>query len=161
MLPEYDFGDEVRLVKNVRNDGSYPGKRRGELLLKQGALGHVRDVGVFLQDQLIYQVHFFEQGKTVGCRAEELIAAGKPWLASIFEQRQRVISRLFIPDRSGRLYKKDIHCGDEGWVVNVIRDVVNKRIHYLVDFSGRHLQLPEAALLAAKGSANYCDSKTI
>ena len=58
MQPAYDYGTEVRLVRNVRNDGTYPGAEVGELLIKRGSVGCIYDVGSDLQDQIIYGVHF-------------------------------------------------------------------------------------------------------
>ncbi len=66
----FDYGAAVRLVRTVHNDGSFPGKKRGDLLVRKGAIGHVRDIGSFLQDQVIYQVHFLELGYSVGCREQ-------------------------------------------------------------------------------------------
>jgi CHAD domain-containing protein len=43
-----------------------------------GSIGFVRDWGVFLQDQIIYQIHFPESDRMVGCREQELIAAISP-----------------------------------------------------------------------------------
>ena len=83
MKPRYEYGDEVRLIRNVRNDGTYPGKEVGELLIRRGATGVVYDVGTYLQDQLIYRVHFMDAGSTVGCREEELIPQSDPWIHRI------------------------------------------------------------------------------
>ena len=46
----------MRLIRNVRNDGTFPGMDVGKLLVRRGSVGYVRDVGTFLQDQLIYSV---------------------------------------------------------------------------------------------------------
>jgi nitrogen fixation protein NifZ len=84
-LPDYEYGDEVRVIRSIRNDGTVPGLPRGALLVRRGECGYVRDVGVFLQDQIIYQVHFLAVDKIVGCREQELIASSEPWIASVFE----------------------------------------------------------------------------
>ncbi len=42
MLPRFDYGDTVRLIRNVRNDGTFPGKEVGDLLIRRGAVGFVR-----------------------------------------------------------------------------------------------------------------------
>ena len=52
MLPKFQFGDEVRIVRNVRNDGTYPGVPTGTLLIRRGTTGVVINVGTFLQDAL-------------------------------------------------------------------------------------------------------------
>ena len=71
MKPEYDYGEVVRVVRTIRDDGTFPGKQRGDLIVRKGSTGYVRDVGVFLQDQLIYQIHFIEEDLIVGCRSQE------------------------------------------------------------------------------------------
>ena len=94
MLPRFEYGDDVRVVRNVRNDGTFPGKEVGELLIRRGSVGHVHDVGTYLQDQLIYRVYFIESGRMVGCREEELVLAAEPWVDSQFEFRDRVSVKI-------------------------------------------------------------------
>ena len=86
MWPIFDYGDAVRVIRNIRDDGTYPGAGTGKLLVRRGSVGYVRNLGIFLQDQIIYSVHFFELGGiVVGCRERELIAADAPWVPSRFE----------------------------------------------------------------------------
>jgi len=99
MLPKYEFGDEVRIVRNVRNDGTYPGMPTGHLLVRRGSTGFVMNVGTFLQDQLIYTVNFLELNRIVGCREEELIDINELWIPSKFESRERVRSRITLAVR--------------------------------------------------------------
>ncbi len=66
MCPEFDYGDRVRVLRNLRNDGTYPGMDVGKLLVRRGSVGFVRDRGTFLQDQIIYSVHFRADDKLVG-----------------------------------------------------------------------------------------------
>ncbi|MCG7955160.1 MAG: nitrogen fixation protein NifZ, partial [Candidatus Thiodiazotropha endolucinida] len=68
MRPKYEYGEAVRVIRNLRNDGTYPGEVTGRLLVRRGSVGYVRDVGTFLQDQLIYTVDFIDQNRRVGCR---------------------------------------------------------------------------------------------
>ena len=70
----------MRVIRNLRNDGTFPGYPTGALLVRRGSVGHVRDVGTFLQDQLIYTVHFLDADRLVGCREQELQPADAPWL---------------------------------------------------------------------------------
>lgn len=51
MRPELEYGKEARAL---RNDGTYPGLPVGRLLIRRGSVGYVRDVGTFLQDQIIF-----------------------------------------------------------------------------------------------------------
>ena len=85
MKPVFTFGDEVRVVRSIRNDGTLAGRKRGDLLVRRGSTGFVREWGVFLQDQLIYQIHFLDTDLIVGCREQELIPASLPWSAGNFQ----------------------------------------------------------------------------
>ncbi|MFT6927386.1 MAG: nitrogen fixation protein NifZ [Psychromonas sp.] len=86
----FDFGDQVRVIKNIRNDGTFMGSTRGALLIRRGNLGYIKGVGKFLQDQVIYEVDFIDQGVTVGCRESELIDLTTPWIDRLFERGDRV-----------------------------------------------------------------------
>ena len=96
MHPRFSYGQPVRVVRTVRNDGTYPGLPTGALLARCGAVGHVCDVGIFLQDQLIYSVHFLDAGRIIGCREQELITATAPWVSSRFDNRERVSTRVAL-----------------------------------------------------------------
>ncbi len=142
MRPEYDYGDEVRVLRNVRNDGTYPGEPTGALLIRRGSTGFVRDVGTFLQDQLIYSVHFLDSDRIVGCRAEELQRADEPWIPSRFEFRDQVAARLPL-GLQGRVL---VEAGEVGEVIRVLRDHPGG-VAYHVHFPDRNtLIVPETAL---------------
>lgn len=147
MDARWDYGAAVRLVRNVRNDGTYPGLDPGAPLVRRGSVGYVVDVGTFLQDQIIYSVNFLEEGKIVGCREEELIGADEPWTPSRFEFRDKV--------RAGRGLKVGdevlVAAGDLGEVIRVIRNAPGG-VAYHIHFDcqpGRLLQIPEGLLDAA------------
>ena len=72
--PRFEFGQEVCSCKHVRNDGTYPGKEIGDLLVRKGDVGYVKTIGTFLQQFYIYGVDFYEQGVIVGMKARELEA---------------------------------------------------------------------------------------
>ena len=72
ILPVYRVGQRVRLTKTIRNDGTYPHAKNGDILLEAGAEGYVRKIGDFLQTIRIYEVNFFEEGLIFGCREAEL-----------------------------------------------------------------------------------------
>ncbi len=139
----FEFGEAVRITRNVRNDGTYPGKEVGELLIRRGSVGHVIEVGTFLQDQVIFTVHFLNQGRMVGCRLEELISADEPWNPSRFEFRDKVLCTIDLGIKGHILFYK----GSEGEIMKVIRD--SEQIQYHVAFQGRMLQVPETALAPA------------
>lgn len=77
-------GAEVRVVRNVRNDGSFFGMEKGELIVAEGAIGVVRKHGWFLQDQIIYDVFFPDTGRLVGLRDVEVIDASLPLTPAVF-----------------------------------------------------------------------------
>lgn len=70
--PKFMPGTKVRSTKYVKNDGTYAGKDIGEVLVRKGAIGYVRDIGMYLQIYYIYAVEFIELGTVVGMRAREL-----------------------------------------------------------------------------------------
>jgi len=136
----FEYGEAVRVTRNVRNDGTYPGKEVGELLIRRGSVGNVIEVGTFLQDQVIYTVHFLDQGRMVGCRMEELIPADAPWNPSRFEFRDKVVCRIDLGIQGQVIVDK----GSEGEVLKVLRDTIPLQYH--VRFPGRTLQVPETVL---------------
>ncbi|KJV05209.1 nitrogen fixation protein NifZ [Methylocucumis oryzae] len=136
----FEYGESVRVTRNVRNDGTYPGLDVGHLLIRRGSVGNIIEVGTFLQDQVIFTVHFLSQGRMVGCRLEELISADEPWNPSRFEFRDKVICTLDLGVQGNVLVAK----GTEGEVMKVIRD--DALIQYHVAFREKMLQVPETAL---------------
>jgi nitrogen fixation protein NifZ len=151
--PRFDYGDEVRVMRNVRNDGTFPGEPTGALLVPRGSVGYVRDVGTFLQDQIIYSIHFLEGHRLVGCREEELQAAADPWVSSRFDFRDKVRARMRLGSQGRVLVDR----GELGEVLKVIRAAPGA-VSYHVLFPGRTtLQVAEDALEPAvteeKGAA--------
>lgn len=136
----FEFGEAVRVTRNVRNDGTYPGKEVGELLVRRGSVGNVIEVGTFLQEQVIFTVHFLDQGKMVGCRLEELIAADAPWNPSRFEFHDMVKCKVDLGMSGELLFEK----GVQGEILKVLRDL--QPLQYHVRFPGKTLQVPESAL---------------
>lgn len=129
------------MIRNVRNDGTFPGLEVGELLVRRGSVGYVRDVGTFLQDQLIYSVHFVQDNRMVGCREEELQAESDPWAPSRYEFRDKVTPRVALAI-SGEIVAAP---GTTGEILKVLRDAPGG-IAYHVRFPGRTLQVPESVL---------------
>jgi len=153
---QYDYGDAVRLTRNVRNDGTYPGMDIGDFLMRRGAIGHVVNVGTFLQDQVIYTVHFLEAGRMVGCREEELIRADEPWTSSRCEFRDKALSRLMLAVDGEVVVKK----GSQGEILKVLRDDP-ENVRYQVNFPGnRQFIVPESALepVDAAATENLAES---
>lgn len=145
MLPRFDYGNAVRVTRNVRNDGTYPGMDTGNLLVRRGSIGYVMNIGTFLQDQLIYTVNFIDQGRIVGCREEELIGADEPWSPSKYETREKVKARIALSLRGEVV----VPVGTVGEVFKVLRDMPGE-MRYHVHFPGHVLQVPENVLDAAE-----------
>jgi nitrogen fixation protein NifZ len=148
MDARWEYGESVRLTRNVRNDGTYPGLDPGDFLVRRGSIGYVVDVGTFLQDQIIYSVNFLDEGKIVGCREEELIGADDPWTPSRFEFREKVRSAKGLSVGGEVL----VAAGSLGEVIKVIRGETPAELTYHIHFEclpGRLFQIPEDALKAA------------
>ena len=144
MHNKWDLGDAVRVTRNVRNDGTYPGEETGALLIRRGSVGNVVDVGTFLQDQIIYSVHFLDVGRIVGCREEELLGGDEPWVPSAYEFRQKVRAAKTLASQGETL----VEAGAIGQVLKVLRDAPGG-VAYHVHFDslpGRPLVVSEGAL---------------
>lgn len=153
MSREFEYGQAVRVVRNIRNDGTYPGEARGALLVRRGSVGYVRDRGTFLQDQVIYSVHFLDQERLVGCRDGELQPAETPWIPNRFELGDRVEPRIPLGIQ-GRIL---IEPGVVGEILRVLRDHPSG-VTYHVLFPGRApLQVPETALMEAADDRGQSD----
>ncbi len=144
----WEYGEPVRLIRNVRNDGTYPGLDTGAPLVRRGSIGYVVDVGTFLQDQIIYSINFLEEGKIVGCREEELIGAEEPWIPSRFEFREKVIATKGLSVNGEVL----VEIGAIGQVIKVVRHAPGGAAYHIHfdSLPGRLLQIPEDALEAAE-----------
>ncbi len=70
--PRFAFGERVACRSVVRNDGTFPGRDIGDVLVNRGDVGYVRAIGTFLQQYYIYTVEWVETGYQVGMRAKEL-----------------------------------------------------------------------------------------
>ena len=141
MRPKFEYGEAVRVIRNVRNDGTYPGAPTGRLLIRRGSVGYVRDVGTFLQDQLIYTVDFLEAGRMVGCREQELQLESDPWIPTRFEFRDRVTPKIPLGIAGDVIAES----GDEGEIEKVLREQEGGPAYH-VRFNERTLQVPEGAL---------------
>lgn len=145
MRPEFEIGDSLRVIRNVRDDGSFPGAMRGDLLVRRGSVGTVVDIGTFLGEQIIYSLHFLDTGRIVGCREEEVIAASEAWIPTRFETRERVsCTRDLAVDGEIR-----VHADSAGEIMKVLRDT-EWGVVYHVHFEclpGRPLIVREAALV--------------
>ncbi|ALG68357.1 nitrogen fixation protein NifZ [Beggiatoa leptomitoformis] len=142
MLPKYDYGDRVRVIRNVRDDGTFPGKVMGDFLVRRGSIGYVQNVGSFLQDEIIYSVHFLDENIVVGCREEELISGDDPWVPSKYEFRDKVITLIPLSAKGEIIAEK----GSEGQVLKIIRDMPGGVMYHVHFGDGRLFMIPETAL---------------
>lgn len=142
----FEYGQAVRVIRNIRDDGTFPGAQRGKLLIRRGSVGFIRNRGTFLQDQVIYEVHFIDDGDIViGCREEELIDVDAEWVESRFEFREQVrAAKLLIADG-----KTIAHIGDEGQILKVLRHGEDGVVYH-VRFPGHTLVVPQGALKPAE-----------
>lgn len=140
MTPAFTFGDEVRVTRAIRNDGTMPGYARGELLVRRGSTGFVREWGVFLQDQIIYQIHFLDSDMVVGCRAQELIPSSQPWDAGMLQFGDSVTT-LHALSVNGTVV---VNAGATGLIEAT--DQGHDGNSYTVTFAERWFQVPASAL---------------
>ncbi|MCC5657888.1 nitrogen fixation protein NifZ [Nostoc sp. XA010] len=70
--PAFEIGQKVRVRKLLKNDGTFPGKEVGQVLVNKGDIGYIASIGTYLQTSYIYAVHFLETGFVVGCMKKEL-----------------------------------------------------------------------------------------
>lgn len=72
--PVFMPGEKVQSTKYVKNDGTYPRREIGDILVRKGDVGYVRDVGTFLQQFYVYAVEFVDRAVIVGMRGRELVS---------------------------------------------------------------------------------------
>ncbi len=72
--PRFACGERVVSRYVVRNDGTYPGRDVGALLVNKGDIGFVASIGTFLQQFYIYAVDFADRGCRVGMKGRELVS---------------------------------------------------------------------------------------
>jgi len=74
-VPRYSWGQQVAASVPLLNDGSYPDCDEGFLLVEQGALGEVVQVGMHVEtDTPVYLVAFPGE-RVVGCMEDEIVPA--------------------------------------------------------------------------------------
>ena len=70
--PAFNYGEKVRSLRTIKNDGTFPGRDIGDILVKKGDEGYVVSIGTFLQQFYIYGVEFIGSGHRVGMKRREL-----------------------------------------------------------------------------------------
>jgi nitrogen fixation protein NifZ len=138
----FEAGEEVRVIRNIRNDGSFKHVDKGELLVQAGSLGIVRTYGYFLQDQVIFQVFFPEINEVVGIKDNELIQSHLEWVPCLFRSLDRAVLKVSLSMNQEIIAKK----GDEVEVQRVYRDLDDGTIEYEIDIDGARFRLDSQVL---------------
>ena len=128
----YEEGDAVRVLFDIVSDGTVHRKRRGELIMPMGRTGYIQKRGILLDD-LVYEVHFLEEGQVVGCREHELLLAEENWEPPLFQKKDRIRTTTDL-HRKGELV---LQKGEEG-VVLTLDYHEDLGYIYEVQFSGNH-----------------------
>ncbi len=76
--PAFYYGEKVRAKRTIKNDGTFPGRDIGDILVRKGDEGYVVSIGTFLQQFYIYGVEFIRSGHQVGMKLKELEPAEEP-----------------------------------------------------------------------------------
>ncbi len=144
----FEAGEEVRVVRNIRNDGSFQNVDKGELLIEAGEIGIVRTYGYFLQDQIIFQVFFPSINEVVGIRDNELIKSHLEWVPCLFRSLDRAMLNVSLSMDKEIIAKK----GDIVEVYRVYRNLEDGSLEYEIDINdlifrldAKYLALPEMA----------------
>ncbi|PPD44296.1 MAG: nitrogen fixation protein NifZ [Methylocystis sp.] len=68
----YDWGQRVRAITDLTNDGSYPDKADDELLVKTGDTGEIVNVGTHVETETVVYLVEFSTKLVVGCLEDEI-----------------------------------------------------------------------------------------
>ena len=74
---KFFMGQKVKLLEDIKNDGTYPYLGIGEVMIQKDSIGYIRRMGDFLQVIRVYEVHFMDEEaaiEIIGCREHELEA---------------------------------------------------------------------------------------
>lgn len=141
--PKYPYGSKVRVISNIRNDGSFPGSKKGDMLMRRGEEGYVRQAGLFLQEQVIYQVHFLERDLILGCKEQELMASDEPWVPNLFEYGDKAKLAINLGHQGEVLVAK----GTLVSVLAVSREHLGAVPEYRIQYGELDVTVPERALV--------------
>ena len=71
-LPKYQWGQRVRCLIDLVNDGSYPNAAEDAVLAASGAVGEIVQVGSHVDSQTPVYIVEFEEKYVIGCLEEEI-----------------------------------------------------------------------------------------
>jgi nitrogen fixation protein NifZ len=70
--PRFQWGQPVQVLRDLRNDGSYPDCEPDELLEATGTRGEIARVGCLDGEPIPVYLVSFPDGRVVGCFEEEI-----------------------------------------------------------------------------------------
>lgn len=70
--PKFQWGQPVKTVVALVNDGSYPGVAEEELLVASGTQGEIVQTGMHEESNTPVYIVEFPDGKVIGCLEQEL-----------------------------------------------------------------------------------------
>ncbi|WP_374544586.1 nitrogen fixation protein NifZ [Rhodoblastus sp.] len=71
-LPKYQWGQRVRCLIDLVNDGSYPNAAEDAVLAAAGAVGEIVQVGSHVDSNTPVYIVEFEEKYVIGCLEEEI-----------------------------------------------------------------------------------------
>jgi nitrogen fixation protein NifZ len=71
-LPKFQWGQRVRCLIDLVNDGSYPNAPEDALLAASGTLGEIVQVGAHVDTNTPVYIVEFEEKFVIGCLEEEI-----------------------------------------------------------------------------------------
>lgn len=95
--PPFEHGERVVSRFMVRNDGTFPGREVGDLLVSKGDVGIVVSIGTFLQQFYIFGVDFPDRGYRVGMKSREIVSIDRlpePVAQALGPQRVAALRRI-------------------------------------------------------------------
>ena len=73
--PKFQWGQRVRALVDMYNDGSYPDQPPNALLVKVGDVGEVVQTGTHMEENIVVYIVEFDPTRVVGCLEEEISLA--------------------------------------------------------------------------------------
>ncbi|WP_296715063.1 nitrogen fixation protein NifZ [Rhodoblastus sp.] len=74
-LPKFQWGQRVRCLIDLVNDGTYPNAEEDAVLAAAGAQGEIVQVGSHVDSNTPVYIVEFEEKYVIGCLEEEIEAA--------------------------------------------------------------------------------------
>ncbi len=135
MRPRFTFSEAVRVVRAIRNDGTYAGLPSGALLVR-GAASAMSATGSILAGPDHLPDPLPDCDRVVGCREQELIAGDRPRLAGNLQYGDSVICQTALAMQGEMV----VSVGQLGRI-----EATDRGEHgdgYIVDFGGRWFRVP-------------------